>query len=54
MLNYDEEIKKFKPLAELDQLEDRLYAEDFQDMAEILIQVMQRTEQNAKGQEIDE
>lgn len=36
MLNFDEEIKKFKPCLEVEDIEEAIYQEDLTDMADIL------------------
>ncbi|MBQ5735526.1 MAG: hypothetical protein UH654_11135 [Lachnospiraceae bacterium] len=36
MINYDEEIKKFKPSLEVDQAEDAIYNNDITDVTEII------------------
>ena len=36
MLNYEEELKKFKPSLEVDELEDAVYQEDLTDITDIL------------------
>ena len=40
MLNYEEEIKKFKPSLEVEDIEDAVYQEDLSDMTDLLKQVM--------------
>ena len=45
MINFDEEIKKFQPVMELSQLEDDIYKNDFNDVADVLIEVMRQTRQ---------
>ena len=49
MINFDEEIKKFKPAAEMNQLEDTIYKNDFSDVADVLIEVMKQNGRGAKG-----
>ena len=36
MLNYDEELKKFKPILDVDEVEDSIYQKDMTDMVDIL------------------
>ncbi|MBU5469880.1 hypothetical protein KQI85_05805 [Falcatimonas sp. MSJ-15] len=36
MINFDEEIKKFKPSLEVDQAEDAIYNNDITDVTEII------------------
>ena len=40
MLNYEEELKKFKPSLEVEDIEDAVYHEDLTDMSDLLKQVM--------------
>lgn len=42
MLDYDEELKKFKPSLEVEDLEDAVYQEDLSDMTDLLKQVMEQ------------
>lgn len=40
MLDYEEELKKFKPSLEGDDIENAVYQEDLTDMTDLLKQVM--------------
>lgn len=40
MLDYEEEIKKFKPSLEVEKIEEAVYQEDLTDMTDLLKQVM--------------
>ena len=40
MLDYEEELKKFKPSLEVDDIEKAVYQEDLTDMTDLLKQVM--------------
>lgn len=40
MLDYEEELKKFKPSLEVDDIENAVYREDLTDMTDLLKQVM--------------
>lgn len=40
MLNFEEELKKFKPSLEVEEIEDAVYQEDLSDMTDLLKQVM--------------
>ena len=40
MLDYEEEIRKFKPSLEVEEIEDAVYQEDLTDMTDLLKQVM--------------
>lgn len=41
MINFDEEVKKFKPVLELDQVEDAIYSNDMKDMADVMLEILQ-------------
>lgn len=47
MLNFEEELKKFKPSLEVEHLEEALYEEDLSDMMDVLKRMME-TEDRAK------
>lgn len=40
MLDYEEELKKFKPSLEVEDIEEAVYQEDLSDMTDLLKQVM--------------
>lgn len=40
MLNFEDEIKKFKPVAELEQAEDAIYRNDLNDVTDLLAEMM--------------
>ena len=42
MLNFEEELKKFQPSLELDEIEEAVYQEDLTDMTDILKEMMQQ------------
>ena len=42
MLNFEEELKKFKPSLEVEDIEEAVYQEDLTDMTDILKEVMQQ------------
>lgn len=42
MLNYEEELKKFKPSLEVEEIEDAVYQEDLLDVTDLLKQVMEQ------------
>lgn len=42
MLNYEEEIRKFKPSLEVEDIEDSVYEEDLTDMQDLLKEVMEK------------
>ena len=43
MLDYEEELKKFKPSLEVGDIEDAVYQEDLSDMTDLLREVMDQT-----------
>ena len=40
MLDYEEELKKFKPSLEVDDIEEAVYPEDLSDMTDILREML--------------
>ena len=40
MLDYEDELKKFKPSLEVEEIEDAVYQEDLSDMTDLLKQVI--------------
>ena len=42
MLNFDEELKKFKPCLEVEEIEEAVYQEDLPDITDVLKEVMQQ------------
>ena len=42
MLNYEEQLKKFKPSLEVEEIEDAVYQEDLSDVTDLLKQVMEQ------------
>lgn len=43
MLDFEEELKKFQPSLEVEDIEDAVYQEDLTDMTDILREVMEQT-----------
>ena len=43
MLNFEEELKKFQPSLEVEDIEDAVYQEDLTDMTDILREVIEQT-----------
>ncbi len=43
MLNYEEELKKFQPSLEVEDIEDAVYQEDLTDMTDIIREVVEQT-----------
>lgn len=42
MLDYEEELKKFKPSLEVEDIENAVYQEDLSDMTDLLKQVIEQ------------
>lgn len=42
MLNFEEELKKFKPSLEVEDIEDAVYQEDLSDVSDLLKQMMEQ------------
>ena len=43
MLNFEEELKKFQPSLEVEDIEDAVYQEDMTDMTDILREMIEQT-----------
>ncbi|MBM6684558.1 hypothetical protein H9X90_03875 [Faecalicatena contorta] len=43
MLNFEEELKKFQPSVEVEDIEDAVYQEDLTDMSDILREMIEQT-----------
>lgn len=43
MLNFEEELKKFRPSLEVEDIEDAVYREDLTDMTDILREVLEQS-----------
>ena len=43
MLDFDEELKKFKPSLEVDQIEKAVYDEDLSDLTDLLREMIDKT-----------
>ncbi|WP_275553044.1 hypothetical protein [Mordavella massiliensis] len=43
MLNFEEELKKFQPSLEIEEIEDAVYQEDLTDMTDILREMIEQT-----------
>ena len=48
MLNYEEELRKFKPSLEVDQIEEAVYKEDLTDMQDTVKEVMAKKEKTVR------
>lgn len=53
MINYEEELKKFKPLLDVDEVESAIYSRDLTDIIDIMKNVMKQRDESAKtGEEV--
>ncbi len=43
MLNYEEELKKFQPSLEVEEIQEAVYQEDLTDMTDIIREVVEQT-----------
>lgn len=43
MLNFEEEVQKFQPSLEVEDIEDAVYQEDLMDMSDILREMIEQT-----------
>ena len=43
MLNFEEELKKFQPSLEVEDIEDAVYQEDLTDMTDLLREMIEQT-----------
>lgn len=44
MINFEEELAKYKPSTDIEHLEDEIIHRDLTDMTDILLQMIQKTE----------
>ncbi len=42
MINFDEEVRKFKPCLEVSQAEDAIYMNDVKDITDVLAEMLQQ------------
>ncbi len=45
MINYEEEVKKFHPSLEIDEVEDAIYNNNVTDLTDILLDMMKETQE---------
>ncbi len=43
MINFEEELKKFRPSLEIEDAEEAIYNQDITDMADILVKILKDT-----------
>ncbi len=48
MISFEEELKKFHPSLEVEEAEAAIYNQDLTDMADLLIKMIQESEQKAE------
>ena len=47
MINFDEELKKFHPSMEVDEVEDAVFDHDLTDMTDIMLSIMRQAKEQA-------
>lgn len=50
MINFEEELKKFKPCLEVDEAEEAIYAYDIKDVMDILKEAIKDKEDNVSAE----
>ncbi len=50
MLNFEEELKKFKPSLEIEDAEDIIYNQDLDDMSDVLVKLLKDAGQATDSQ----
>lgn len=48
MINFQEELKKFHPSLEVEEVEETIYNQDLTDMADVVIDMVQKTKEDKK------
>lgn len=49
MINFEEELKRFKPMPEINQAEEAIYSNDLKDVSDIVAQVAEAISKNNDG-----
>ena len=49
MLNFEEELKKFKPSLEIEDAEEIIYNQDIDDMSDVLIKVLKGAKEDTES-----
>ena len=49
MINFEEELKKFKPSLEIEDAEDIIYNQELEDMSEVLIKLLKDAKQESES-----
>ena len=50
MINFEEELKKFHPSLEVEDIEDTIYNQDLTDMADLLVKMIKEAEEKESKQ----
>jgi len=50
MINFEEELKKFHPCLEVEDIEDTIYNQDLTDMADLLVNMIREAEEKENKQ----
>lgn len=50
MINFEEELKKFHPSMEVDEVEDAVFDHDLTDMTDIMLQIMRQAKEQQPQQ----
>ncbi len=48
MINFEEELKKFRPSLEVEDAEESIYSQDLTDMADLLVRMLQEAQETEK------
>ncbi len=49
MLNFEEELKKFRPSLEIEDAEEIIYNQDLDDMSDVLVKLLKDAKQESDG-----
>lgn len=47
MINFEDELKKFKPSLEIEDAEDIIYRQDLDDMSDVIVKLLKEASQEA-------
>ena len=50
MINFEEELKKFKPSLEIEDAEDIIYSQDLDDMSDVLVKLIKEAKTGADNE----
>ena len=50
MINFEEELKKFKPSLEIEDAEDVIYRQDLDDMSDVIVKLLKDASKEAETQ----